>query len=105
MATWKQESTPSLYGCAAKLKDNAADCKREPHHKRNKRLIKQMVLTNKAIYKAVFTVNAAPSTAMRIKYPIIKSYEVPKPVPKKQLIGTVKMIFFASNVRISANPD
>jgi hypothetical protein len=37
----------SLYGYVCKLKDNAEDCKLEPHHRNNKHLIKQMVLTTK----------------------------------------------------------
>jgi len=40
----KQESTPSLYGCATTLKDNGSNCKLVPHYDNNKRLIKQMVL-------------------------------------------------------------
>jgi hypothetical protein len=40
----KKGSTPSLYGCGTKLKDNATDCKPSQHHDLNKRFIKQMVL-------------------------------------------------------------
>jgi hypothetical protein len=69
---WKQQSTPSLYGYACKLKDNAEDCKLEPRHRNNKHLIKQMVLTTKTLPKALFTVTASPSAAIRTKYGFLK---------------------------------
>ncbi len=50
MQRMKTESTPSLYGCAAKLKDNVADCKLRPCHQYHKHLAKQMVLMDKRLY-------------------------------------------------------
>jgi hypothetical protein len=41
-----QESTPSLYGCGATLKDNASECKLGALLQANKHLIKQMVLVD-----------------------------------------------------------
>jgi hypothetical protein len=54
----KQDGTPSLYGCLAKLKDNAADCKPKPHHQYHKRLIKHMVLKNISVFNGLFTGNS-----------------------------------------------
>jgi hypothetical protein len=52
-----QESTPSLYGCAAKLKDNAQDCKPKASSQDHKHHVKQMVLINLSLFNVLLAVN------------------------------------------------